>query len=75
MTTYQRIETSLKHFEKPVGDIRLYKRVLKHTEGDESLADDFCLSDYGGFTRSQLKRIKYKMAWNKNEYQRRTLCI
>lgn len=69
MNAIERIDTSLRLFDKPVGDIRLYKRALAVAEGDEDLTDTYCLSKHGGFTESQLKRIKYKINWNKRKYQ------
>lgn len=71
MTAYERIEKDLKHFDKPVGNNRLYKRVLMVCDNDELLADAFCLSPHGGFAKWELNKIKYKIEWNKKEYQNR----
>lgn len=70
MTAHERIDTSLRLFDKPVGDIRLYKRVLREAEGDTELADAYCLSSMGGFTRAQLNRIKYEIEYRKVRYQK-----
>ncbi|MDY0209861.1 MAG: hypothetical protein RBQ91_00445 [Acholeplasma sp.] len=67
-TAYQTIEKSLKLFPKPVGDVRLYKRVLKHAP-DVKTADDFMLSQRGGYSESELKRIKYLIRYKKEAYQ------
>jgi len=67
-TAYERIEKSIKLFDKPVGDVRLYKRVLKHSP-DQETADAFMLSKKGGYTQSELHRIKYWIAYEKNRYQ------
>ena len=77
MTAYERIENDLKHFDKPVGSNRLYKRVLSACDGNEQLADEFCLSKHGGFAKWELNKIKYKIEWNKREYQNKKnqICI
>lgn len=71
MTAYERIETDLKHFEKPVGNIRLYKRVLMVSDNDEKLADGFCLSEHGGFSRGELNKIKYWIEYGKRRYSKK----
>jgi len=75
MTVYQRIENDLKLFEKPVGNIRLYKRVLLVSDGDEKLADEFCLSEHGGFSRGELNKIKYWIEYERKRYSKRINCI
>jgi|GEM_PF-2972898 hypothetical protein len=75
MTAYERIETDLKHFDKPVGNIRLYKRVLLVSDGDEKLADGFCLSEHGGFSRGELNKIKYWIEYEKRRYSKKINCI
>lgn len=75
MQVYQRIVTSIKMYDKPVGDVRLYKRVLKHCNGDESLADMFMLSSAGGYTDSEIRRIKTFIQYERKRYQRKLNCI
>lgn len=75
MTAYKRIENDLKHFDKPVGNIRLYKRVLLVSEGDVKLADGFCLSEHGGFSRGELNKIKYWIEYEKKRYSKKINCI
>ncbi|MBM7454157.1 co-chaperonin GroES (HSP10) [Acholeplasma morum] len=67
-STYRKIEISLKAYMVSVGDVRIYKRVLKHAP-DVSTADEFMLSKKGGYTESELNRIKYLIEYEKKAYQ------
>jgi hypothetical protein len=71
MQAYQRIQISLNLYDKPVGNVRLYKRVLKHCGYDEQKADDFILSDKGGFTHQELARVKTQIRYEKKRYPKR----
>lgn len=51
--------------------VKIYKMVLKHFEDDATKADDFMLSSDGGFTKSQLHRIKYLINYHSTTYQSR----
>lgn len=68
MTAYERIAKNLNFYDDPVGDIRLYKRVLREADNDVELADGFCLSKHGGFTKFQLHRVKYHIEYRKKRY-------
>lgn len=69
MQQYQRIQNSLMMYEKPVGNVRLYKRVLKHCNDNERMADAFMLSSYGLFTKKDLGRIKSLIKYHKKKYK------
>jgi hypothetical protein len=60
-------------YEKPVGDVRLYKRVLKHCNGNEQLADMFMLSSSGGYTDAQIRRIKTFIIYERKRYQKKLI--
>lgn len=71
MQAYQRIEISLKHYDKPVGNVRLYKRVLKHCNNNEQMADEFMVSKKGGFSQQELARVKTFIKYEKKRYPKR----
>ncbi len=74
MQAYERIEFSLKSYEKPVGPFRLYKRVLNECNGNEKMADSFMLSEYGLFTKKELRRIKTVIKYRKKKYHKEKAC-
>lgn len=51
---------------KRFSDIRIYKHALK-LFGSEIEADAFMLSKQGGYTESQLNRIKYRINYYENK--------
>jgi len=50
---------------KKFGPIRIYKEALEIL-GDPKKADEFMLSDFGGFTRGQLNFLKYQLNYHQN---------
>lgn len=50
---------------KKFGPIRIYKEVLEIV-GDQEKADEFMLSEFGGFTPGELTDIKYRIGYYKN---------
>lgn len=67
-STYTKIEKSLKMYDVSVGDVRVYKRVLRHSP-DVKTADQFMISEKGGYSESELRRIKYLIEYNKKTYR------
>jgi len=47
-----------KYFER-FGPVRSYRLALKLFNDNEELADAFMLSEYGGYTDTELRRAKY----------------
>ncbi len=52
--------------------VRIYKIVLKHFQNNQNKADDFMLSKDGGYTDSELRRIKYLINHHQNNYKRKS---
>lgn len=50
---------------KKFGPIRIYKEVLEIV-GNQEKADEFMLSEFGGFTPGELNLIKYRLAYQQN---------
>ena len=50
---------------KKFGPIRIYKEVLEIV-GNQEKADEFMLSEFGGFTPGELHLIKYRLAYLQN---------
>ena len=47
-----------------MGDVRLYKFLKDEIlHGDESAADEFMLSDHGGYTPGELNAIKFRFMY------------
>ena len=67
--TYERIKKILQAEigSKGITDIKLYRKTLEIIE-DEELAEEFLLSDDGGFTRGQLNAARYKYEHEKKRY-------
>lgn len=52
-----------------LGGIRLYKRVLKMCNNNHEIATKFMISDFGGFTKPEVNKIRYKIVYNKKTYR------
>jgi len=54
------------------GPYRLYKKVIELIQ-DQQTADNFMLSNHGGFTKSELNKIKRDIRYRKYRYQKNLL--
>ena len=50
---------------KRFGSVRIYREALNILR-NETLADDFMLSEYGGYTKGQLNYVKYQLNYHQN---------
>lgn len=68
MGQHERIIQAIK--DTPIRGLgNLYRLILDYCNGDEQIADEFCLSNHGGFTAFELSRIKYQRGYQSKRYQ------
>lgn len=68
MGQHERIIQAIK--DTPIRGLgNLYRLILDYCNGDEKIADEFCLSNRGGFTPFELSRVKYQRGYQRERYQ------
>lgn len=68
MSQYQRLKNIIKIDYPTSHERKIYQAVVDFFDGDIIKADEFMISDDGGFTPGQLNTIKYEIQYKKNRY-------